>query len=135
MITLGKNLSQRKQILDDPKCLQFELSTDNHYLMFWITAFPPSSSRALHQLCAPDPLLTALRTAAFLCPHGSPLHTHLLLAPFLTHPPSTLSCAEKGISPLGSHFLLLTSLKDHLFLSRAQIFTESLNCDWSLLGW
>ena len=82
-----------------------------------------------------DPLLTALRTAAFRGPHGSPLHTHLLLAPFLTHPPSTLSCAEKGISPLGSHFLLLTSLKDHLFLSRAQIFTESLNCDWSLLGW
>lgn len=87
---------------------------------------------AMRSWPSPD---SAPQTAAFLCPHRNPLHPHLLLAYFLTHPPSTLSCAEKGISPLGSHFLLFTSLKDHLFLSRAQIFTESLNCDWSLLGW
>ena len=88
----------------------------------WLTAYSPSSSPALHQQCAPDSLLTAdsrLPGSSREPPPSSP-------PSFLTHPPSTLSRAEKGISPLGSHFLLFTSLKDHLFLSRAQIFTESL---------
>ena len=40
-----------------------------------------------------------------MSPHRNPCcHAYLLLDTFLTNPPSTTTCAEKGISPLGSHF-------------------------------
>lgn len=86
-----------------------------------------SSSMIFHLLCAPFFSLRA--TSWWEPPMGTPyFYPHLLLFAFLIHPTSTTSHAEKGLSPLGSNFILFPPLKYHFspFTSHTHLLSASL---------